>query len=270
MHFKSTSITLLILNIALLALWAQRSDDATTTRTTIPAAALTFVASTGVCLLTWLEHERSIRPQLILSVYLSLTTLIDLARTRTLWMIYTNRSIPAIFTCTMAIRALLLVLESIAKRNSLVPAYKSDPREVTSSTISRSTFFWLTPLLRKGYKKILRLDDLDLLDKNMGSEHVGRVLVQAWFNMHDRAKPGVLFSTWLSAFTGALMAPVVPKLLQIGFNYTQPFLIQSAIGLAVLPDTQPFNNWGYGLIGAYAIVYTGIAVSVLCFMKLTS
>lgn len=54
--------------------------------------------------------------------------------------------------------------------------------------------------------------------------------------------------------------PAVPKIFQIAFTYTQPFLVKQGIALAGMPEIQPYNNFGYGLIGAYAIVYTGIAV----------
>jgi hypothetical protein len=58
-----------------------------------------------------------------------------------------------------------------------------------------------------------------------------------------------------------MMACVPPRLLQIGFTYSQPYMIKKAVELAVLPQEQPYNNWAYGLIGAFAIVYTGVAVS---------
>jgi hypothetical protein len=54
--------------------------------------------------------------------------------------------------------------------------------------------------------------------------------------------------------------PIIPRLFQTGFTYAQPFLITAAINLAVTPQTEQFNNNGYGLIGAYILVYTGIAV----------
>ncbi|KAJ3955412.1 hypothetical protein N0V92_008076 [Colletotrichum tropicale] len=74
-------------------------------------------------------------------------------------------------------------------------------------------------------------------------------------------KPGALFSTWLRVFAGPMSAAVIPKLFQIGFNYAQPLLIQQAIELAGLPQTREYRNRGFGLIGAYVLVYTGIAVS---------
>ena len=78
--------------------------------------------------------------------------------------------------------------------------------------------------------------------------------------MPDKSAPGILFRTWLGVFKGPLMAAVIPKLCLIGFLYAQPLLINAAVTLAGLPQEQPFNNAGYGLMGAYVIVYTGIAV----------
>jgi hypothetical protein len=82
------------------------------------------------------------------------------------------------------------------------------------------------------------------------------------FLVPDKKKPSVLFTTWLSAFSGPVLLPVIPKLFQIAFLYAQPFLINHAIDLAAKPQGLPYNNIGYGLIGAYALVYTGVAVSI--------
>jgi hypothetical protein len=76
----------------------------------------------------------------------------------------------------------------------------------------------------------------------------------------DKTVPGILFRTWLGVFLGPLTVAVIPNLCLIGFLYAQPLLINAAVTLAGLPQLQSFNNVGYGLIGAYVIVYTGIAV----------
>lgn len=46
----------------------------------------------------------------------------------------------------------------------------------------------------------------------------------------------------------------------MGFTYSQPFVIKQAIILGQLPKTEFFDNYGYGLIGAFALVYTGLSV----------
>lgn len=66
-------------------------------------------------------------------------------------------------------------------------------------------------------------------------------------------------NAWIAAFGPTLLAPIFPRLCVMGFTYAQPFLIKQAVSLAATPDAQPFNNWGYGLIGAFTLVYAGLA-----------
>ena len=53
-----------------------------------------------------------------------------------------------------------------------------------------------------------------------------------------------------------------PRLALIGFNYSQPFLITRIINYVGQPEAGTSANDGYGLIGATAIIYTGIGVRI--------
>lgn len=57
------------------------------------------------------------------------------------------------------------------------------------------------------------------------------------------------------------MAAVIPRLCLLGFTFAQPFLVTKAVNLAGAPSTTAYNNIGYGLIGAYVLVYVGIGVT---------
>ncbi|GME55520.1 Metal resistance protein YCF1-like protein 2 [Neofusicoccum parvum] len=162
----------------------------------------------------------------------------------------------------MITRAIMVVLESVEKRYILLPAHKDRSRDATSGTFSRSVFAWLTSLFVHGYRNILTLDDLHPLDKKLKSERLYKSFEQAWDRVPDKNIPGVLFNTWLGSFSGPIMAAAIPKLFFIGFTYAQPFLITNAIALSSTPSTERYDNIGYGLIGAYVIVYTGIAVKL--------
>ncbi|KAF9876316.1 ABC transporter [Colletotrichum karsti] len=256
------SAALVGLNLALLVLWTTSSSASIThTRATVPTGVLSLVASLGLSLLSWLSHDRSVRPSFVLSTYLFASVLLDTARARTLWMLGSNQTIPAVFTCALALRAVMILLESTEKRHILVPQHKGYSKEVTSGTFNRSVFFWLTSLFVNGYRNILKLDDLYPLDPKLASEPLYEKLAEAWDKVPDKTVPNAVFSTWLRVFAGPMSAAVIPKLFQIGFNYAQPLLIQQAIELAGLPQTREYDNRGFGLIGAYVLVYTGIAVS---------
>lgn len=57
-----------------------------------------------------------------------------------------------------------------------------------------------------------------------------------------------------------LLAVVAPRACHIALNFSQPFLINRAIKLSEEPITNDTTNIGYGMIGAYVLVYTGMAV----------
>ncbi|KAF2177348.1 hypothetical protein K469DRAFT_755155 [Zopfia rhizophila CBS 207.26] len=232
------------IQIVLLAFWARPS--AAKTRASIPNAVLTVLGSFVLCILSYVEHNRNVQPSFLTNVFLFFTLLFDVARARTLWLHrYNGNAIAVAFTVSVAVKTVLLVLESMEKRRFLRPDYATYPLEATSGIFNRSFFWWVNSLLRRGFSKLLLIDDLYVLDKHLRSDRLRDLL-------------------W-SAYVRA----IVPRLCLIAFNFCQPFLIQRAIGLADEPITSETTNFGYGMIGAYVLVYVGISVSTGQYQQLT-
>ena len=143
---------------------------------------MVFISSVGVFLLSWLEHERSLRPSFLVSVYLFLFIITDVARTRTLWMIGTYRLIPSLHTVCMALRVFQLVFESGEKRILLIERYANTPKEDTRTILSNTVFWWLNSLFLTGYKKNLCLDDLVPLEHSLGARQLYEPMIAAWEN----------------------------------------------------------------------------------------
>lgn len=55
------------------------------------------------------------------------------------------------------------------------------------------------------------------------------------------------------------MLAVVPRLCLTVFNFTQPFLVEVTVKFISQPDSNP--SYSNGLIGAWALVFLGLAVS---------
>lgn len=158
--------------------WTKASSDITTSAT-IPAACLVLAASVGVCILSCLDHERSVRPSFIVFTYLFLSVLLGLPRLRTVWMMSNVTTLPILMTCSHALQAVMLILESVEKRG-LVKDGIAYSFEATSSTISRSVFFWLTPLFKTGFGKTMSVEDLYPLDERLMGVPLHDNLATAW------------------------------------------------------------------------------------------
>ncbi|KAK1241278.1 hypothetical protein MKX08_001252 [Trichoderma sp. CBMAI-0020] len=262
---KITSTCFIALSAALVGLWVVSSSKSpssaiTYTRATIASSALNFVLSLLYVPLSHLEHRSSFRPSFLISVYLALSILFDAARSRTLWMLENagGSSIPAVFTANLALRAVMLLFESTEKRSVLTDEYKNVSKEGASGPYNLGVFYWLCSLFFTGYKKILAHDDLYQLDDTLRSEPLAKKMSEAWGKVSDKSKSGALLGAWIKAFIGPLTIPIIPRLFQIGFTYTQPFLITAAINLAATPQTQQFNNNGSTPSGTLTLVSTDI------------
>lgn len=163
------------------ALWALPSTYQT--RASIAASAVTAVGTWLLCLLSYAEHTRSIRPSSLLNIYLFPSFLFDIARIRTLWLRQYDRegrTIAIISSVAVGIKLLLLCLESTEKRSILRHEYKSCPAEATAGIFNRWFFVWLNPLFKKGYSNLMAVEELFALDKQLYSERLQENLESKW------------------------------------------------------------------------------------------
>lgn len=65
----------------------------------------------------------------------------------------------------------------------------------------------------------------------------------------------------LSGLRWEVLGIFFPKLCYISLSLCQPFLIQKAVTFVQAAGSSGSNDTGYGLIGAFSLVFTGLAVS---------
>jgi hypothetical protein len=85
-----------------------------------------------------------------------------------------------VFTAGVVLKAVIFLFEMSEKRSRLIGSYKNTPVEATSGVMSRSVFWWLTPLFRKGFKNILSFEDLFPIDERMNSSYTETEIVKHW------------------------------------------------------------------------------------------
>jgi hypothetical protein len=238
-----------------------RSLDAYRTRATIAVSIVSFFASLLLAVLVWLQHVRTVRPGNVILAFLSLNVLFDLAIVRTLWLVPVSRAIPIVYTTAFAFKASLLVAESVEKkRATLLPSYQHYGPEALAGFFNRAAFGWVNPLLLRGSREILTLRDLLSLDRKLHSEGIQANVTDHWQRHRQSTSRNALLWTLVGCFKWTLLAGLVPRACLVALTVVQPFLIETAINLSAAPSTPVNKNHGYAMVGAYALVYTGIAV----------
>jgi ATP-binding cassette, subfamily C (CFTR/MRP), member 1 len=244
------------MNLALLVLHALNPSERT--KVTVAAAALTFVCTLGLVVLSDLEHTRSVRPSMIMNGYLLLTLVFDIARLRTLFISDASHSIAGCFASMFAVKAMVLFAEAVEKRSILLEPYRNLSPEETSGIYNRSFFFWLNELMTTGFRRLLQNDDLYPVDREMSSAVLRETMQKAWADSPKESSRALLWAV-LKANRKPLLLCIIPRLSLMAFTYAQPFLMTRTVSFA--NDLSQSENVGWGLTGAFFFVLLGVALS---------
>lgn len=158
------------IQVALIALWALHPLPSTS----IPlvSSILSLLVAAVLAANSVVAHRASPRPSLIICAYLFLSGLTDIPRVRTMWMLNEHDASAALLSCSLAVKLVLLALESVGKRQWLADEYNSISQEETSGFFSRGLFLWLVSLLLSGSRQALKLRDLRGIHQKIGSTSV--------------------------------------------------------------------------------------------------
>ncbi|QLI72089.1 ABC multidrug transporter B [Metarhizium brunneum] len=254
------------LQIVLLALWA--SSAAPSTKTTLATVSLTIAGFILFANLSYLEHTRSLRPSTPITIYLGISILLDLARVRTLFFIPGSQSVAKVNLASFCVKLIIFLLELTEKRRLLLPAWQDASPEAVGSVYNRVLFWWLNSLFMKGFRNLISINSLPVLDTELLKTANPTELVEKW-NRVDASKKNALLWTFLLHYKWDLLAGVVPRLACIGFTFAQPFLLERVLDFTAEPVESSRKEFAYGLIGAYAIVYIGKAATFTAYQHKT-
>ncbi|GBF62869.1 ABC transporter [Trichophyton mentagrophytes] len=254
----ATYAVLVALQTAMLGLYARH--QAPQTRLTLACASLTIAGYCVLAAVSYLEHVRCVRPSTLLNVYLGVSTLLDLARTRSLFFIQDSHTIALISLAAFIIKSLAFILEVTEKRHLLLAKWKDASPEATSGVINRSLFIWLNRLFINGFRTLLTVNTITPIDEELLAASEPTALLEKWENA-DKAKRYALFWVFFTHYKWYIMAGVLPRLAYAGFSYSQPFLVQRVLDFTAQAPHAQTSNIAYSLVGGYAVVYIGLSVA---------
>jgi ATP-binding cassette subfamily C (CFTR/MRP) protein 1 len=105
------------IQLVILVLWSVR--NLIHSSFSVPAAALSLSAAVLMLPIFHFEHIKSVRPSSLLNAYLPLSSLLEAAQVRTLWLIADDRLIAILSTISLGLRITSAILESCGKETSL-------------------------------------------------------------------------------------------------------------------------------------------------------
>ncbi|KAI2758722.1 hypothetical protein DTO012A8_9693 [Penicillium roqueforti] len=167
-HWATLAIAVVLSGIHVVLLVFSATQHYPAQNVSVAGATLSLIAAISIVVLLHLEHSRAVRPSFLVSAYLLITVLLDIARVRTAWLLPYGRAYPTCLTASLATKLLLLVLANIEKRKWLLLSEQSTER--TSGIFNRGLFAWLNELLRKGHTSLLTSDTLPNIHEKLSSK----------------------------------------------------------------------------------------------------
>ncbi|KAF2834051.1 hypothetical protein CC86DRAFT_451542 [Ophiobolus disseminans] len=250
-----------VVQMALVVLWTTRSP-LPAKKLGLAAAALSFLASLALGALSPLEHAKSFTPSTILCAYLLLTLLFDATILRTFWIFSFDEQVRRVFAAAFTLKALILLSEAKEKRSLVYSKHDAlrSPEEF-AGIYGKSLYWWLNSLIGTGFRHVLTPDQLYPLTTKLQADGLDTRFWKAWdATAKLKSKPKISL-VLLRELKWDLLTPVVPRLILIAFTFCQPLLLQRFLSYLQDPVERQNANIGYGLIGAYFLVYFGMAVS---------
>lgn len=212
--------------------------------------------------LSVVDHSRSPRPSVLLTSYLFLTLLPDVAQTRTLFLSSDDKpelTYSSLFCAAIIFKVGILLLEAQQKSRWVSWDEKEHSPEETSGIFSLGVFFWLNKMFLTGYKKVMGIEDLYPLD----SAFDAKLLHDKFSGNMDYSKlkdhKFGLLKVLMKTMKGALLLPIPIRLTLLAFTFCQPLFIEKLLDYLAEPELDA--SFGYGFIGASLLIYFGMALT---------
>ncbi|KAJ5544757.1 hypothetical protein N7535_006857 [Penicillium sp. DV-2018c] len=264
--FQSCLVTLCILHIVCTIVGSR--NELLHTAILSAAGVTTTIATAGAVLVSVLGAQRALQTSSLLEIYYTILAIIYLPRLRSLWLSPHVNIARNLWTANYILTVLVALLESCGGEICQLSSLKSkNSQEAELGFWGRCLFAWVLPTLRQGYSRALRADEIPSVDRPLRGHEARLRLQNAW----SRCKPRYrLLKAIFLAYAWDISACIPPRLVLGGFTICQPFLIKAAIDLSRQGSSPPFDEYRKALIGAFVLVYIGMAISKAVYGRLVN
>ena len=170
---------MVLVEIASLGLWC---TPVFRSGTAIGAAVVSCVATTVLAVVVGTEYHRSLQASSALTgAFLLLSVLIEITKARS-YFLRAMSGLAGVSTASIVFRCTLLGFLEVPKRRNIVDdeLRKSAGKEAVSGFWSRTFFTWLNPTFVRGFRNVLRVEDLSNLDPVLSSKNLSGRFQRNW------------------------------------------------------------------------------------------
>ncbi|KAI1135027.1 ABC transporter [Hypoxylon sp. FL0543] len=229
--------------------------------------ALELAAAVVFCVLSWLEHRRSIRPSDSIILYLIACLIRDGLELPSTIQGQRDWLMQDPMIAQMVLEVALLAAEDLQKVPSKESLYEDISLEEKSSILGRTFFSWIHPILFEGYRNILLGHDLPSINTKLRSKHIRAAALNAWDRRPRPENRMTLPKVLLRCLKKPFLLAIPPRLFLTIFRYSQPIIIRQAI-IYVTSDKLSEQLWtGPSLVIAAVVVYVGLAISTTVYQN---
>ncbi|KAL6886032.1 P-loop containing nucleoside triphosphate hydrolase protein [Trichoderma evansii] len=254
---KSVVYPLIFISQVQFLAFAAKNTSANT-RVTIPVTAIGLLAIVVMGALSYLEHRRSPRPSSLLTLYLLAAAPLNAARARTLWHMPSSNGVVISFTVTVVLMVIALGLELTPKDALMKKEITEKPsREERRGIVERSLLLWFIPTFVHGFRNKFSSATLPSVDPTLTT---CRLKETAITDIDQSLLHNLVQLHWKD-----LLSPIIPRACFLALTLAQAFLVETAT--ASLSDPEATQQSHSGLVGAYVLVYLGLAVTYVLYRQ---
>lgn len=152
------------------------------TEMTLPAASFSVAATLCIISMLFMEHFYSYQPSTFLSLYFSITWLLEVVKTYSCFHRGGPVALRSLSILGCVTRFLLITTQEISKRRLVrdEKLRKSISSESASGFWNKAMFAWVNPTLLLGYRQTLKVEDLPPLAPQFHAENVFGTFKVKW------------------------------------------------------------------------------------------
>lgn len=160
-----------------------------TTTLELAARVMALVASVALCVLSFLEHGRSVAPSTILTVFLVFGVFCDFVQAGLYYVAKNLCHYSPLTAAIFAVKLVVLGLESQNKTSILREPYQNLAPEERAGFFGNAFFWWVNKVISLGYQKVLTAEDMPPLASYMDTMKMREQLQRTWDNRSNCYMP---------------------------------------------------------------------------------